>query len=64
MARMTDNSRRTGAAIEAHYRFLAWLMPTNQNFLKRHRFTIRDQSATALGLCGAGGGLWPFIRPA
>jgi len=25
---MTDNSRRTEAAVEAHYRFLVWLMPT------------------------------------
>jgi hypothetical protein len=25
---MTDNSRRTGAAIEAHYRFLIWLVVT------------------------------------
>jgi hypothetical protein len=25
---MTDNSKRTGAAIEAHYQFLAWLVPT------------------------------------
>jgi hypothetical protein len=24
-AAMTDNSKRTGAAIEAHYQFLAWL---------------------------------------
>jgi hypothetical protein len=22
---MTDNARRTGAALEAHYQFLAWL---------------------------------------
>jgi hypothetical protein len=25
MAPVTDNSKRTGAAIEAHYQFLAWL---------------------------------------
>ena len=25
---MTDNSRRTGAAIDSHYQFLAWLVPT------------------------------------
>jgi hypothetical protein len=24
---MTDNSKRTGAAIEAHYQFIAWLVP-------------------------------------
>ena len=28
MVPMTDNSKRTGAAIEAHYQFLAWLVPT------------------------------------
>jgi hypothetical protein len=28
MAPMTDNSRRTGAAIEAHHQFLTWLVPT------------------------------------
>ena len=28
---MTDNSKRTGAAIEAHYQFLAWLLPTSRN---------------------------------
>ncbi len=27
---MTDNSKRTGVAIEAHYQFLAWLVPTNR----------------------------------
>jgi hypothetical protein len=25
---MTDNSKRTGAAVEAHYQFLLWLIPT------------------------------------
>jgi len=32
---MTDNSKRTGAAIEAHYQFLAWLAPTIEKFPKR-----------------------------
>jgi hypothetical protein len=27
MAPVTDNPKRTGAAIEAHYRFLAWFVP-------------------------------------
>jgi hypothetical protein len=31
---MTDNSRRTGPAIEAHYQFLAWLVPTIEKFQK------------------------------
>ena len=42
-APMTDNSRRTGAAIEAHYQFLAWLVPTIEKFPKSHKFTIGDR---------------------
>ena len=34
-APMTDNSKRTGAAIEVHYQFLAWLAPTIEKFPKR-----------------------------
>ena len=37
MASMTDNSKRTGAAIEAHYQFLAWLVPTIEKLPKSHR---------------------------
>jgi four helix bundle protein len=40
---MTDNSRRTGAAIEAHYRFVVWLVPTIEKFPKSHKFTIGDR---------------------
>lgn len=40
---MTDNSKRTGAAIEAHYRFLAWLVPTIEKFPKNHKFTVGDR---------------------
>jgi 23S rRNA-intervening sequence protein len=43
---MTDNSKRTGAAIEAHYQFLAWLVPTIEKFPKSHRFTIGDRIET------------------
>jgi hypothetical protein len=32
---MTDNSKRTGAAIEAHYQFIAWLVPAIEKFPKR-----------------------------
>jgi hypothetical protein len=28
MTAMMDSSKRTGAAIEAHYQFLAWVVPT------------------------------------
>ena len=40
---MMDNSRRTGAAVEAHYRFLAWLVPTIEKFPKSHKFTVGDR---------------------
>jgi hypothetical protein len=40
---MTDNSKRAGAAIEAHYQFLAWLVPTIEKFPKSHKFTIGDR---------------------
>jgi hypothetical protein len=40
---MTDNSRRTGTAIESHYRFLAWLVPTIEKFPKNHKFTVGDR---------------------
>ena len=43
---MTDNSRRTGAALEAHYRFLAWLIPAVEKFPKSHKFTIGDRIQT------------------
>ena len=43
---MTDNSKRTGAAIEAHYQFLVWLVPTIEKFPKSHRFTIGDRIET------------------
>jgi hypothetical protein len=46
---MKDNSKRTGAAIEAHYQFLAWLAPTVEKFPRSYKFTIGDRiQATAL----------------
>jgi hypothetical protein len=40
---MTDNSKRTGAAIEAHYQFLLWLGPTLEKFPKGQKFTLGDR---------------------
>jgi hypothetical protein len=40
---MMDNSKRTGAAIEAHYQFLTWLAPTVQKLPRSHKFTIGDR---------------------
>jgi hypothetical protein len=44
---MSDNSKRTGPAIEAHYQFLTWLMPTIEKFPRSHKFTIGDRIETA-----------------
>ena len=43
---MTDHSKRTGVAIEAHYRFLMWIVPTLEKFPRSHKFTIGDRIAT------------------
>ena len=40
---MNDNSRRTGAALEAHYQFIIWLTPTVAKFPKTHKFTLGDR---------------------
>jgi hypothetical protein len=44
---MRDNSKLTGATIEAYYQFLAWLVPTIEKFPKKcvpspnRRFALR-----------------------
>ncbi len=43
---MTDNSRRTDAAFEAHYQFLMWLVPTVDKFPRSHKFTTGDRILT------------------
>jgi hypothetical protein len=40
---VTDNSRRTGAAVEAHFQFLVWLAQRVEKFPKSHKFTIGDR---------------------
>ena len=40
---MTDNAKRTGAAIEAHYQFLTWFVPTVEKFPKAQKFTLGDR---------------------
>src|SRR5260221_11839424 len=40
---MIDNSKRTGAAVEAHYQFLTWLIPTIKKFPRSHKFAIGDR---------------------
>ena len=36
---MTDNSKRTGPALEAHYRFLLWLIQATEKFPRSHKLT-------------------------
>jgi hypothetical protein len=46
---LMDSCRRTGAAIKAHERFLAWLAPTIEKFRKSHEFIEGDRTiGTAL----------------
>ena len=51
---MIDNSKRTGPAIEAHYRFLLWLIPTIEKFPRTHKFTVGERiEKTALDVLEA-----------
>jgi len=45
---MTDNSKRTGPALEAHYRFLLWLIQATEKFPRSHKFTIGDRVHNAV----------------
>ena len=46
---MSDNARRTGPAVEAHFQFLTWLVPTIEKFPRSQKFTLGDRiHATAL----------------
>ena len=38
-----DRARTTGAALEAHYRFLPWLIPTVERFPRSHKFPLGDR---------------------
>ena len=51
---MVDNSKRTETAVEAHYHFLVWLIPTVAKFPKSHKYTIGDRiQATAVDVLEA-----------
>ena len=51
---MADNTRHTGAAVEAHYQLLNWLMPTVDKFPRAQRFLLGDRiQATALDVLEA-----------
>ena len=39
----TDRARTTGAALEAHYRFLLWLVPALERFPRSRKFLLGDR---------------------
>lgn len=41
-----DNGRRTGAALEAMYRFTLWLVPTVEKFPRSQKFLLGDRLQT------------------
>jgi hypothetical protein len=43
---MKNNARRTGPALEAHQRFLTWLIPTLEKFPRTQRFLLGDRIET------------------
>jgi hypothetical protein len=46
---MTESARRTGPALEAHQRFLLWLVLTVEKFPRAQKFLLGDRlQATAL----------------
>jgi hypothetical protein len=42
-----DGARQTGPALEAHYRFLLWLVPTVEKFPKSQKFLLGDRIQAA-----------------
>ncbi len=40
---MNNNARRTGPSVEAHYRFLEWLIPTVEKFPRTQKFLLGDR---------------------
>lgn len=43
---MTDNARKTGPAVEAHFQFLMWLVPTVEKFPRTQKFLLGDRIQT------------------
>ncbi|WP_420449572.1 hypothetical protein [Candidatus Palauibacter sp.] len=39
----SDRARETGAALEGHYRFILWLVPTLEKFPRSQRFLPEDR---------------------
>ena len=45
--RSGDRSRETGPALESHFRFLAWLVPTVERFPRSQKFLLGDRIQTS-----------------
>ncbi len=43
--RGVDRSRETGPALESHFRFLAWLVPTVERFPRSQKFLLGDHDS-------------------
>ena len=43
-----DGARETGPALESHYRFIIWLVPVLDGFLRSQRFLLGDPGSRAL----------------
>ena len=53
-ATFRDRARETGPALEAHYRFLLWLVPAVDGFPRRQKFLLGDRiQRTALDVLEA-----------
>ena len=48
---MADHSKPTGPAVEAHYQFLLWLIPTIERFPKRALSHYQIEHVTNLLAC-------------
>ena len=49
-----DRSHKTGPALEAHLRFLAWLIPAVERFPRSQKFLLGDRiQNTALDVCSS-----------
>ena len=43
MGNVTDGARGTGPALEAHYRFIVWLVPALERFPRNQKFLLGDR---------------------
>lgn len=51
---MTNAARQTGPALEAHFQFLKWLVPTVEKFPRSQKFLLGDRiQTTALDILDA-----------